>query len=88
MSSLNLLQDYLSNHKQRTKVGSFSGSWEDILSGAPQGLVPLLFNIFMCDMFLIPKTVYFTSYADDNTPPAVADNIENSALKKISRTNL
>ena len=27
-------------------------------------------------MFLILKTVYSTGYADDNTPFAVADNIE------------
>ena len=30
----------------------------------------------MCDMFLILKTAYFTSYAVDNTLFAVADNIE------------
>ena len=35
----------------------------------------LLFNIFMCDIFLILKTVYFTGYADDNTPLVVADNM-------------
>ena len=39
-------------------------------------LDPLLFNIFKCDIFLILQTVYFTSYADDNTLFAVADNIE------------
>ena len=78
MSSLNLLQDYLSNHKQRTRVDSFFSSREDILYAEPQGsiLVPLLFNIFMCAMFLILKTVYFTIYEDDNTPFAVADNID------------
>ena len=30
----------------------------------------------MCDMFLILKTVYFTSYADGNTPFPVTDNIQ------------
>ena len=35
----------------------------------------LLFNVFMCDIFLILKTVYFTGYADDNTPLVVADNM-------------
>ena len=30
----------------------------------------------MCDMFLILKTVYYTGYADDNTPFTVADDIK------------
>ena len=37
-------------------------------------LGPLLFDIFMCDMFLILKAIYFTGYAYD-TPSAVADHI-------------
>ena len=77
-SSLNLLQDYLSNCKQRTEVDSFFSSWEDILSRVPQGpiLDPLLFNIFICDIFLKLKTVYFSGYADDNNPFADVDNIK------------
>ena len=35
IDSLNILQDYLSNRKQRTKVDSFYSSWEAILSGVP-----------------------------------------------------
>ena len=44
INSLNILQDYLSNRKQRTKVDSFYTFWEAILSGVPQGsmLGPLL----------------------------------------------
>ena len=34
-----------------------------------------MFNIFICDMFLISKTVFFTSHTDDNSPFAVTDNI-------------
>ena len=71
MSFLNLLQEYYSsNRKQRNKGGSFFSSWEDVLPGVPQSYIMglLLLNIFMCDMFLILNTVYFTGYADDNTP--------------------
>ena len=77
IDSLNIVQDYLSNRKQRTNVDSFYSSWEAILSAVPQGSIfgPLLFNIFMCDMFLILKVTYFTGYADDNTPFVVTDNI-------------
>ena len=58
LASLKILQDYFTNRKQRTKVQSFYSAWEKILSDVPQGSIldPLLFNIFMCDMFLILMT--------------------------------
>ena len=47
-----------------------------ILSMVKKGctLSPLLFSIFMCDMFLILKITYFTGYADDNTSFVSRDN--------------
>ena len=56
------LREYLSKRKQRTKVDSFYNPWEAILSEVHQISTPgpLLFNIFMCDMFLILKTTNFT----------------------------
>ena len=82
-----MLQDYLSNRKQRTKVASFYRSLEAILSGVPQSSIlgPFLFNIFMCDMFLILKATYFTGYADDNAPFVVRDNVSDviKALEEI-----
>ena len=73
-SSLNLLQNYLSNREQRIKVETVFSSWEDILFGAPQDSIlgPLLFNIFKCNMLLILKRVHFTGYADGNTHFSVA----------------
>ena len=53
MKSLNLIYDYLSNWKQKVKVDGAYGSWQELLSGIPQELIlkPLLFNMFLCDLF-------------------------------------
>ena len=93
IDSLNIPQDYLSNRKKRTKLDSFYSSWEAIPSratpsGVPPGSIlgPLLFNIFMCDNFLILATTYFTGYADYNTPFVVKDNRYYKASEEIGES--
>ena len=67
--SLNLLLDYLSFRKQRTKVGSAYSKWSNIRRGIPQGSIlgPLLFNIFINDIFMIIEQSDICNFADDNT---------------------
>ena len=66
---LKLMQNYLSNHKQRTKINSDFSSWEENLFWIPYASIlgPLLLKIFLCDLFFIMNEAYFASYADGNT---------------------
>ena len=68
-NSLLLLQRYLSNRKQRTKIGSYFSSWLEIILGVPQGSIlgPLLFNIFINDLSYIIEESKLCNFADDNT---------------------
>ena len=76
-SSARLIQTYLSNRKQRTKLNNAHSLWEEILFGVQQGssLEPLLFNIFTCDFFSVINNVDLASYADDNTRYIIGDGI-------------
>ena len=51
-------------------------------------LGPLLFNIFLCDLFLHLKVVDFVSYADDNKPYTEHESIDQviSRLEEIAKS--
>ena len=78
MSALRFIHSYLKNRMQRTKINSEYSSWEEIMFGVPQGFIlgPLLFNIFLCNLFLIMENIVIASYADDNTPYTTRNSIE------------
>ena len=69
VGSLNFLLDYLSLRKHRTKVGSSYSKWSEICRGIPQGSIldPLLFNIFINDIFFLVEKSEICNFADDNT---------------------
>ena len=90
MSALRFVHSYLKNRMQRTRINSEYSSWEEIMFGVPQGSVlgPLLFNIFLCDLFVIMEHIGIASYADDNTPYTTGNSIEEviEKLKNAAKT--
>ena len=67
INSLRYNRSYLSQRLQRTGVNNRFSLWKDIIAGVPQGsiLVPLLFNIYINDIFLFVETAFLGNYADD-----------------------
>ena len=78
MPALRLINDYLSNRKQRTKIENTYSTWLDIIFGVPQGSIlgPLLFNVFLADLFFTVNDIDIASYVDDKTPYMIADNVD------------
>ena len=67
---LEFIHSYLTKRKKRAKLDSTFSSWGTLFSGVPGSILePLLFNIYILDMFFKnTENIDFAGYADDNTP--------------------
>ena len=77
-NSLRFILSYLTNRKQRMKVNNSFSALLDILSRVPQGSIlgPLLFSVYINNIFLFGTKESHANYADDNTPYAIENNID------------
>ena len=91
-NALKLIKSYLTNRWQRTKVNNSYSPWTEIIHGVPQGSIlgPLLFNIYLNDIFFVSIDTSLCNFADDNTLYAcdislkvLIDKLESSATSVI-----
>ena len=84
LKSLYIINSYLTNRWQRTKINNDYSSWSLILKGVPQGSVlgPILFNIFLNDIFFLLNETTICNFADDTTPNA-CDVKLNEVLRRL-----
>ena len=86
--SLKLLHSYLTKRKRKVKLNGMYNSCSKILFRVRQESIlgPLLFNIFLCNLFQFFPDVDIANYADDNTPHWSNRNL-NKVLHDLERTS-
>ena len=74
----------MSNRWHRTKINKQFTSWQEFFQGVPQGSVigPLLFNIYLNDLFYIAESTNVCNFADDTTFYA-CDRDVNSLINRL-----
>ena len=87
--AVRLVYDYLTARRQRTKKSCTYSSWQEILSGVPEGSIlgPLLFNIDICDLFFIIEGCDIANYEDDDTSYLSGKNVE-EVLNGLQNSNV
>ena len=89
-ASLTYIYSYLTGRKHRTKVNNSFSSWANINSGIPQGSIigPLLFNIYINDIFFFIDKHNLANYADDNTPFSINSKLDTLLTSLETNTSI
>ena len=77
-SALLFIHSYLTNRKQMVWFNGSCSTWTETVLDVPQGSVlgPLLFNIYLNDLFMFLEETKVRNYADNTTIYACGPKIE------------
>ena len=77
-NALTFLLSYLSGRTQCVKNNNTFSLFKFILSGVPQGSIlgPIIFNVFINDLYMLLNSNNLFNFADDNTISAFSETVE------------
>ena len=83
-----LIHSNLQDRWQRVKINTTFSSWTQLLQGVLQGSVfgPILFNIFINDIFFALKGIDIYNFADGITPYVCDSNVK-SVLETLEHNS-
>ena len=84
--TVTFLHNYLKHRKQSVKINNISSFFRTIFLGTSQGSIlgPILFNIFINDLFLLLTKSDLHNFADDNTIAVTCKNL-NGLLRTLEK---
>ena len=85
VNSHSYIHSYLHKRLQKTNINNNYSLWKEIFTGVPQGSIlgPLLFNMYINDIFLFVDEAFLSNYADDTVLYSIHKNhISNQSVLK------